>query len=157
MDRFPAIHASGWLNTDAPPDADALRGKVVLLHAFQMLCPACVAHGVPQAERVHREFAGEGLVVIGLHSVFEHHEAMGRPALEAFVHEYRVTHPVAIDQPVAGDPVPRTMRMLGLRGTPSVLLYDRTGRLRAHQFGRADDLALGVQLGRLLTEAVNGG
>jgi hypothetical protein len=30
------------------PTASALRGRPVLLHALQMLCPGCVAHGTPQ-------------------------------------------------------------------------------------------------------------
>lgn len=41
-----------WLNTRAPLELSQLRGRVVLLHAFQMLCPSCVSHAVPQAERV---------------------------------------------------------------------------------------------------------
>jgi hypothetical protein len=75
---------------------------VVLLHAFQMLCPACVSHAVPQAERVHQEYAEHGVSVIGLHTVFEHHAAMMPVALEAFLHEYHVTHPVGVDVAVAG-------------------------------------------------------
>jgi hypothetical protein len=34
--------------TMANPTASGLRGRPVLLHAFQMLCPGCVAHGTPQ-------------------------------------------------------------------------------------------------------------
>jgi hypothetical protein len=48
----PPIEATAWLNADAPIALDGLRGRVVLLHAFQMLCPGCVLHGVPQAQRV---------------------------------------------------------------------------------------------------------
>ena len=59
-----------WLNTRVPLELSQLRGRVVLLHAFQMLCPACVSHAVPQAERVHREYAEHGVSVIGLHTVF---------------------------------------------------------------------------------------
>lgn len=55
----PALQVSQWFNTETPLDLPALRGRVVALHAFQMLCPGCVLHGVPQAERIHRHFAGE--------------------------------------------------------------------------------------------------
>ncbi len=51
--------------------------QVVVLHAFQMLCPGCVLHGTPLAQRIHDQFRAEDLTVIGLHSVFEHHDAMG--------------------------------------------------------------------------------
>lgn len=118
-----------------------------------MLCPGCVSHAVPQAEKVHREYAKAGVAVIGLHTVFEHHEAMTPVALEAFLHEYRITHPVGVDESVAGDSLPATMRRYDFQGTPSIVLIDRTGQLRMQEFGRVDDLYLGVALGQLLAEA----
>ena len=143
-----------WLNTRVPLELSQLRGRVVLLHAFQMLCPACVSHAVPQAERVHQEYAEHGVSVIGLHTVFEHHAAMTPVALEAFLHEYRITHPVGVDVAVAGTPVPETMNRYGMRGTPTLILIDRAGKLRLHEFGQIDDLRLGMMLGRLLAEGL---
>jgi thiol-disulfide isomerase/thioredoxin len=124
-----------WLNTRAPLELSQLRGRVVLLHAFQMLCPSCVSHAVPQAERVHQEYAEHGVSVIGLHTVFEHHAAMTPVALEAFLHEYRVTHPVGVDVAVAGISIPATMRRYGMQGTPTLILIDRAGKLRLHELG----------------------
>ena len=141
-----------WLNTPAPLELSQLRGRVVLLHAFQMLCPSCVSHAVPQAERVHQEYAEHGVSVIGLHTVFEHHAAMTPVALEAFLHEYRVTHPVGVDVAVAGISIPATMRRYGMQGTPTLILIDRAGKLRLHELGRMDDLRLGMMLGQLLAE-----
>lgn len=152
MPMVPDWQVDVWFNTQASLSITQLRGSVVLLHAFQMLCPGCVSHAVPQAERVHREYAGLGVVVIGLHTVFEHHAAMQPVALEAFLHEYRITHPIGVDSVIPGDPIPVTMRRYGMRGTPTLMLIDRAGRLRLHEFGRVDDLRLGIELGRLLTE-----
>jgi hypothetical protein len=39
-----------------------------------------------------------------------------------------------------------------LRGTPSLVLLDRQGRVRLQHFGSIDDLALGATIGRLLAE-----
>jgi hypothetical protein len=142
-----------WFNTDRPLDLPDLRGRVVMLHAFQMLCPGCVSHGVPQAERVHRQYAQEGVTVIGLHTVFEHHAAMTPLALEAFLHEYRITHPVGVDVAVPGRAVPATMQAYAMRGTPTLILIDRVGHIRFHEFGRPDDLQVGLMLGRLLEES----
>lgn len=154
----PDWQASQWFNTGAPLDLARLRGRVVLLHAFQMLCPGCVSHAVPQAERVHREYGNHGVAVVGLHTVFEHHEAMTPVALAAFLHEYRVTHPVGIDARGAeGDPLPQTMRRYGMQGTPSLMLIDRAGRLRLHEFGLIDDLRLGTLLGSLLADETTAG
>jgi hypothetical protein len=69
-----------WFNTPEALDLERLRGRVVVLHAFQMLCPGCVAHGIPQAQRVAETFKGAPLTVVGLHTVFEHHGALGIPA-----------------------------------------------------------------------------
>jgi len=146
-----------WLNTQAPLELPQLRGRVVLLHAFQMLCPGCVSHAVPQAERVHREYAELGVSVVGLHTVFEHHAAMTPLALNAFLHEYRVTHPVGVDVAVAGTPIPATMHRYGMRGTPTLILIDCDGKLRLHEFGRMDDLRLGMMLGQLLAEGLSAG
>lgn len=148
----PPLQTTQWLNTPHPIDLASLRGKVVVSHAFQMLCPGCVMQGLPQAERVHRLFRNQDVAVIGLHSVFEHHAVMTPQALEAFVHEYRWSFPIGIDQPDGHDGIPLTMRTYALRGTPSLILIDRDGRMRLHHFGHLDDLVLGAAVGQLLSE-----
>lgn len=151
-DIAPPLEVSEWLNTAAPISLAALRGRVVLLHAFQMLCPACVSHGLPQASRIHALFDRKDLVVIGLHTVFEHHAVMHADALRAFVHEYRLAFPIGIDQAGEAGGVPRTMHAYALRGTPSTVLLDRQGRVRLHHFGHLDDLQMGSMLGRLVSD-----
>ena len=143
----PELDVSEWIGAPAP--LASLRGQVVLIEAFQMLCPGCVTHGLPQAQRVHRSFPE--VAVLGLHTVFEHHAVMGHDALHVFLAEFAITFPVGIDRN-DGQTVPVTMRRYQLRGTPSTLVIDRVGRLRLSHFGTVDDLALGVLLGRLLGE-----
>ncbi len=153
----PAWRTTRWFNTDEPLSLERLRGRVVVLYAFQMLCPGCVAHGLPQAKRLAELFAREPVSVVGLHTVFEHHEAMRPEALAAFLHEYRIGFPVGVDEPgEGGDPVPRTMRAYGMQGTPTSVLIDPAGNLRAQTFGATDDLILGAQIGMLLQEARTG-
>jgi peroxiredoxin len=148
----PPLRVSQWFNTDTPISLHALRGRVVVLHAFQMLCPGCVAQGLPQAMKVHSLFPSSEVAVLGLHTVFEHHEAMRPIALKAFLHEYRIAFPVGVDLPRMDHPVPTTMQAYGLRGTPSLVVIDRSGVVRLNHFGQMDDLQLGVLLGRLLSE-----
>lgn len=149
----PPLVVQQWLNTDAPITLDSLRGRVVMLHAFQMLCPGCVSHGLPQAAKAYEMFRRSDLAVIGLHTVFEHHAVTGAEALKAFVHEYRLPFPIGIDTPGAGPgPIPLTMQAYELGGTPSVVLIDRQGRVRLNQLGRIDDLALGALIGELIAE-----
>jgi len=125
----------------------------VVMHAFQMLCPGCVLHGLPQAASIHRSFDPEDVAVIGLHSVFEHHEAMTPTSLAAFLHEFRVAFPVAVDAHAEGRPIPVTMGRYQLRGTPSLVLIDRLGRLRANVFGRPADVAAGAAIASLVAES----
>lgn len=148
----PPLQVDQWLHTPDPIMLDQLRGKVVMLHAFQMLCPGCIAHGLPQAQRVHRAFRNDGVAVIGLHTVFEHHAVTGPDALRAFVHEYRWSFPIGIDRAIEGSSIPMTMRAYHLEGTPSVVLLDRLGRIRLQHLGQIDDLILGALIGRLLSE-----
>jgi hypothetical protein len=111
-----------------------------------------VSQGLPQAQRVAETFRPEDVQVIGLHTVFEHHEAMGPKSLEAFLHEYKITFPVGIDAP-DGAGIPHTMCAYAMQGTPTTLLIDREGRLRRHAFGHLPDLQLGAELMALLAEA----
>lgn len=150
---MPEWQVERWFNTPAPLSLASLRGRVVVLEAFQMLCPGCVSHGLPQAQRVQRLFPADEVAVVGLHTVFEHHDAMTPVALQAFLHEYRIAFPVGVDRTSDDGPVPRTMRAYGLRGTPTLLLIDRAGRLRHHHFGQVDDLALGAQVAMLVAAA----
>lgn len=149
----PPLQASQWLNSPKPVTLDGLHGRVVVLHTFQMLCPGCVSHGLPQAVRIQRAFPQHQVAVIGLHTVFEHHDVMGPQALRVFLDEYRISFPVGIDQADPASPVPLTMQAYGWRGTPSVVVFDTHGRVRLNHFGQIDDLHLGAVIGRLLAEA----
>lgn len=148
----PAWHVAHWLNTPSPLTLQALRGRVLVLHAFQMLCPACVSHGLPQALRIHQLFSRDVVCVLGLHTVFEHHAVMGLEALKVFVHEYRLPFPIGVDEPGPHGGMPLTMQAYGLQGTPSLVLIDKAGRVRLTHFGSADDLAIGAAIGQLSEE-----
>jgi len=148
----PDWQTSQWFNSPLLR-LDALRGRVVVLEVFQMLCPGCVSHALPQALEIVQTFRPEDVAVIGLHSVFEHHAAMTPIALEAFLHEYRIGFPVGVDQAVAGSPIPATMQAYRMQGTPTTMLIDRCGRLRLQHFGRLRDLAIGAQVAALVSES----
>lgn len=144
----PELDVVEWLNTPQPIRLADLRGRVVVMEAFQMLCPGCVQTGLPQLTRVQEHFSSDDVVVLGLHTVFEHHEAQGpRVALEAFLHGYGYGFPVGIDRPSdAGMGLPRTMAAYGMQGTPTLVLIDRQGRLRRQVFGHMPDLRLGAEI-----------
>ena len=98
--------------------------------------------------------------------MFEHHEAMQPHALRAFVYEYRLRFPIGIDAHTTierssdnghavSPAIPRTMHAYGMRGTPSLILIDRLGIVRYHNFGRPNDLEVGRVVGTLLSESAS--
>ena len=76
-------------------------------------------------------------------------------SLEAFIYEYRITFPVAVDRPSTTSNIPQTMEAFGMRGTPTLILLDRQGRIRLNHFGRMDDLRVGAIIGQLINESVS--
>ena len=153
LDNIAAWQVEQWLNSPAPVTLESLRGRVVYVLAFQMLCPGCATEALPQALRVRQSFAERDVAVIGLHTVFEHHEAQGSAAaLKAFLHEYRIGFPVGIDSHGPRLGMPRTMEHYQMRGTPTELLFDREGELRLQHFGHLDDLRLGASIATLIAE-----
>jgi peroxiredoxin len=147
----PELAVSRWVNTREPLSLERLRGRVVVVVAFQMLCAGCVEHAIPQAKRLCARFNPAEVAVIGLHTVFEHHHVMTPEALAVFVHEFKLPFPVAIDAP-GDDGMPRTMAAYQMQGTPTLLLFDRAGRLRRHYFGQPDDIMLAAEIMALAIE-----
>ncbi|GEM77267.1 peroxiredoxin family protein [Vibrio sagamiensis] len=147
----PELTVSHWLNTDSPLYLSELKGKVVVIHTFQMLCPGCVSYGLPQAEKLTHFFQQEDVVVIGLHTVFEHHEAMQLESLKAFVHEYRLSFPIAVDAP-SSNSIPITMGEYQLAGTPSLVIIDKNSKIRFTHHGAIDDMLVSKIVSSLVLE-----
>ncbi len=148
-----ALQTSRWFNAAEDLTLDDFRGRVVALIAFQMLCPGCVTRSIPVAQRLAQLFEERAFAVLGLHTVFEHHNVMTPAALEVFLAEYRIRFPVGVDMPdPTGAGTPLTMQAYRMRGTPTLVLIDAEGRQRAQHFGAHDELLLGAEIGALLAE-----
>src|SRR5208283_1665462 len=72
--------------------------------------------------------------------------------VKAFIQEYRLKFPVALDLPSKASPIPQTMERYKMRGTPSLILIDKQGVVRKHAFGPVDDLRIGAEIGALTQE-----
>ena len=117
----PELIVSQVFNAKDAPTLAKLKGKVVVLVAFQMLCPGSQRHALPQAERLARTFRPDEVAVIGLHMVFENHKDMTPSLLEPFLKQEDISIPVLVDKS-DGKGVPATMRAYGMQGTPTLLL-----------------------------------
>ena len=156
----PELALASALNCNSPPALPALqamRGKVVVLFAFQMTCDASKEHALPQAARIFKGFQRDEVEVIGLHMEFERHAEMTPAKLAAFVKEHEFAFPIGIDAPGKRPTQdrPQTMAAYEIQGTPTILLFDRQGRLRRHYLGQVDDLRLGAEIMALAIEDRN--
>ena len=127
-----------WLNAPQGYKLDLEAPRIKIIHAFQMLCPGCVYHGVPQTVELYEKLKGLPVDVVGLHTVFEHHEVMTPEALKVFISEWCLPFPVGIDQPVEGHRIPATMKAYQMQGTPTTIIIDQKGELLVQNFGTLD-------------------
>lgn len=146
----PELVTQQWFNSE-PLSLKQLKGKVVVVAAFQMLCPGSLRHMLPQAGRIARAFSAEEVAVIGLHMVFENHKDMSPSQLEPFLKTEHIAIPVAVDKQ-SDSGLPATMEAYGMQGTPTLLIFDRQGRLRRHYLGAVDDVRLGAEIMALCIE-----
>lgn len=148
----PPLTGSLWFNTERAPSLDGLRGRVVVLLGFQIVCPGCVLHGLPQAARIRSSFDPNEVEVLGLHVAFDHDDPTSPRALDIFLNEYGIEIPVGFDDPSPDAHVLSMTNAYGFAGTPSLVLIDREGLVRAHVFGRPSDMLVGAAIGSLLAE-----
>lgn len=69
LKQAPKLSISSWLNSKQAISLENYYGKIVIIYAFQMLCPGCIQHSLPQASRVQQMFSEKNVQVLGLHSV----------------------------------------------------------------------------------------
>jgi len=92
-----------------------LRGRVVLLNFFATWCSECRPE-MPMFEKLHQEFASQGLVVLGI-NVRE-----GIRVIHKYAKELGLTFPLVLD------PNGQISRSYGVIGLPTTFLIARDGR-----------------------------
>jgi len=66
----PDFQVDTWVQ-GGPLNLSALTGRVVLIEVFQVNCPGCFVHALPEVLQLHRQYHDQGLTVIGLATAFE--------------------------------------------------------------------------------------
>lgn len=151
----PELDVAFWLNVDETPTLEKLKGRVVVLFVFQTHCQASLEHALPQARRLAEGLDARQVFVLGLNTPFENKDAQTREALEKFVVEQELVFPVALDRSVGNTDATATMAAYELQGTPSVLIFDRQGRLRRAYQGEATDIRLAAEIMGFVIEHQN--
>jgi cytochrome c biogenesis protein CcmG/thiol:disulfide interchange protein DsbE len=111
---------------------DSLRGRVVMVNIWATWCAPC-RREMPSMQRVYERFAGDGFAILAV-AVDDDPGDRGEDGridgkVSAFVEEYGLTFPVAVD-PTGG-----TERLFGTQYLPTTLLIDRSGTIRVREIG----------------------
>jgi peroxiredoxin len=99
-----------------------LRGKVVLVNFWASWCAECRPE-MPAFERLHRELAPKGLVVVGVNAREE------RTAIRRYASELGLTFPLVLD------PDGKINAAYGVVGLPTTFVVARDGRVIALAVG----------------------
>ncbi len=145
-DRAPALPAERerWLHTDTPLTLDRLRGSVVVLDFFTYCCVNCM-HVLPELEAVERAFAGQPVVVIGVHSAKFTAEKVPANVARALA-RHHVRHPVVLD------PDHAIWDQYAVRAWPTLVVLDAEGRIAWRQSGEVERGQLAARVEQLLDE-----
>jgi cytochrome c biogenesis protein CcdA/thiol-disulfide isomerase/thioredoxin len=133
-----------WLNS-APLDAQALKGKVVLVDFWTYSCINCL-RTLPYIKAWAEKYRDQGLVVIGVHApefAFERDEGNVTIAMK----ELGINYPVAIDNDY------KIWRAFNNEYWPAHYFADAQGRIRYHHFGEGDYAESERVIQQLLREA----
>lgn len=71
--KAPDLSVSEWVQ-GRPTNINNENGNVVLVEVFQVNCPGCFTHGIPQAIDMYRKYRDSDLRVLGVATAFEDYD-----------------------------------------------------------------------------------
>jgi DNA-binding beta-propeller fold protein YncE len=128
--RAPELRGAAWFNTERPLSLADLRGKLVLLDFWTYCCINCL-HVLEDLKYLERKYAGQPLVVVGVHSPKFAQEDDPESVRQAIL-RHGVTHPVLLD---SGRKV---WDACAVRGWPTLVLVDPRGYILGRVAGEGN-------------------
>ena len=152
-EEAPEWRISEWINGD-PGAVEFHKGRVLVLHFFQMWCPGCNEFSLPVMKRWDELYGDrDDFMIVSIHSVFEGHDYQTTERLRKYLRKNGIWHPVGIDAYAhVDDEVPVTMQRFHAEGTPQLAVIDKEGFLVFTHFGKFDIATLEFLLDRLLKQ-----
>ena len=69
-ERAPNLSVSKWVQ-GIPTNFDQEKDHIVVVEVFQVNCPGCFLHGIPETIDVYNKYRDEGVTVLGFATAFE--------------------------------------------------------------------------------------
>ena len=141
--QAPNWDVSQWYQLpDGKKDLDITdyKGKVLYLYFFQSWCPGCHSTGFPNLKKLHSKYKDDPDVeFVVIQSTFEGHSINTADKLKPTAAKYDL--PIPFGQS-AGGGTPAIMQKYRTRGTPWVVLIDKTGYVQFNGFHLDPDKAI---------------
>ena len=68
--KAPNLGVSEWVQ-GVPTNFDQEKDKIVLVEVFQVNCPGCFMHAIPEAINIYNKYKDDGVRVLGIATAFE--------------------------------------------------------------------------------------
>ena len=68
--KAPNLGVSEWVQ-GAPTNIDQEKDKIILVEVFQVNCPGCFMHALPEAINIYNKYKDDGVRVLGIATAFE--------------------------------------------------------------------------------------
>ena len=134
---------NNWINSD-PLTMQELRGRVVLIDFWTYTCINCI-RTLPYVKQWYADYAGHGLVVVGVHSPEFQFEKDTDNVIEA-ANGFEIEYPIAQDNEFG------TWHAFSNRYWPAKYLIDQHGVVRYRHFGEGAYTETEQQIRKLLEE-----
>lgn len=105
-----------------------LKGSVVLIDFWATWCPPC-RKSIPVFIDLYNKYHERGFIVLGI-------SREGKTILEKFRDEINIPYPILIDNKEVG-------KKYHVQAIPTIIIIDKTGKLRKTQVGFAPELEAG--------------
>jgi thiol-disulfide isomerase/thioredoxin len=139
----PEIAGDKWINSD-PLTIKELRGKVVLVDFWTFGCYNCV-NTLPTLRRFHEQYGSKGLVIVGV-------ETPETPYERIFDNLVKAVNKRGIEYPVVTDYDNKTWDAYGVNAWPTVVIVDKSGRIRYVHVGEGQYAMQESVITKLLAE-----